>query len=249
MKVSTNILFIALMMLAAFGCNNSTSSVDSGKATQPPAEAAAYAGTVIETMNTAGYTYVHVDTGMEKLWAAGPQCSIKVGDRVTVPKGMLKENFFSKTLNRTFDKLYFVESITAPGSGQAACTVPPEKALDGASRTVAPRPDGFDFTGIKKPGGGKTVADIHAENKSLAGQQVTLCGKVVKFNAEIMGKNWAHVQDGTGGAGTNDITVTTRDIAKVGDTVLVQGVIVLDKDFGYGYKYDMLIDNATLRVE
>lgn len=249
MKSGTYIVFIALMTLAVSGCNNSTSSVDTGKAVQPPVEAAGFTGTVMETMHTAGYTYVHVDTGKEKIWAAGPQCSVKVGDRVTIPKGMLKEDFASKTLNRTFDKLYFVDSITPPGSGQAVCTVPPEQAMEGASRTVAARPAGFDFTGIKKPDGGKTVAEIHAGKKTLTGQQVTLRGKVVKFNAEIMDKNWAHVQDGTGDAGTNDLTVTTGDIARVGDTVLVQGRVVADKDFGYGYKYDVLIDNATLRVE
>ena len=64
-----------------------------------------------------------------------------------------------------------------------------------------------------------------------------------------MGKNWAHVQDGTGAAGANDLTVTTPSTAKVGDKVLVEGIVAVDKDFGYGYKYEVLIDNATLKTE
>jgi hypothetical protein len=69
---------------------------------------------------------------------------------------------------------------------------------------------------------------------------------VVKYNAAIMGKNWLHVQDGTGRQGAHDITVTTTDTAQVGDTVLVKGTVAADKDFGYGYRYEVLIDNATI---
>ena len=64
-----------------------------------------------------------------------------------------------------------------------------------------------------------------------------------------MGKNWVHVQDGTGGSGTNDLTVTTNATAAVGDTVLVRGKLGADKDFGFGYKYDILIEDAALTVE
>ena len=74
-------------------------------------------------------------------------------------------------------------------------------------------------------------------------------GKVVKFSPQIMGKNWIHVQDGTGAAGTNDLTVTTLDEAKVGDTVLVTGKITLNKDFGMGYKYDLIIEDGKVKVE
>ncbi|MHB8835494.1 MAG: hypothetical protein ACYC9Y_07285 [Candidatus Methylomirabilia bacterium] len=95
---------------------------------------------------------------------------------------------------------------------------------------------------------GKTVAEIYAGKDSLAGTVVNVRGKVVKFSSQIMGKNWAHVQDGTGSAGTNDLTVTTQDAAKVGDTVLVSGTITLNKDFGAGYFYALIIEEAKLTV-
>jgi hypothetical protein len=64
-----------------------------------------------------------------------------------------------------------------------------------------------------------------------------------------MGKNWLHVQDGTGKPGSNDLMVTSKAAAKVGDTVLVKGVVTLDKDFGAGYRYDVILDDAEVTVE
>ena len=76
-----------------------------------------------------------------------------------------------------------------------------------------------------------------------------MVGKVVKYNAMIMGKNWIHLQDGTGEPGSNDLTVTTQGTAFVGDTVLVRGNIGLDRDMGAGYRYDVLIEDATITVQ
>ena len=104
---------------------------------------------------------------------------------------------------------------------------------------------------VKKAEGGRTIAEIYADKTELAGEEVTLRGKVVKFLPQIMGKNWLHVRDGTGDAdaGTNDLTVTTASAAQVGDTVLITGKVLLDKDFGFGYKYDVLIEEAQVVVE
>ena len=218
----------------------------------PPAAAAReFIGTVAETMNAANYTYVLLDTGSEKIWFAGPASAVKAGDRLTLPAGLLKENFTSKTLNRTFEKLYFTEAVMVP-EGVKVCAVPASKQEvsempeDGQSHSAAPSCPNTDFSGISKPAGGKTVVEIYAATKELDGRPVSLSGRVMKFNAEIMGKNWAHVQDGTGSAGANDITVTTKDTAKVGDIVQVRGTLRLDRDFGYGYKYALLIEDATL---
>ena len=73
--------------------------------------------------------------------------------------------------------------------------------------------------------------------------------KVAKFSPEIMGTNWLHLQDGTGAAGTNDLTITSAATAKVGDTVLVKGVVTTNKDFGFGYKYDVIIEKADVTIE
>jgi hypothetical protein len=257
--MSKTLLAIALIVLLSASCAERKQE----QSPQPAAQAAVpapapvakeYTGAVAETMNASNYTYVLLDTGSEKLWFAGPACAVNVGDRLTVNAGMLKENFSSKTLGRTFEKIYFTEAIMAP-EGARVCAIPQQQAgmtpidQEGVSHAAAPAAEGVDFSGIKKPAGAKTVAELFQAKKELAGKKVTLVGKVVKFNPEIMGKNWLHVQDGTGSAGSNDITVTTKDTAAVGDTIVAEGVLQLDKDFGYGYKYAVIIEDAQVKKQ
>jgi hypothetical protein len=107
----------------------------------------------------------------------------------------------------------------------------------------------MDFSGIKKAAGGKSVQEIIANKANLNGKEVKLRGKVVKYNPNILGKNWLHVRDGTGSAGSNDLLVTTTDTAKVGDTVLVTGKVATDKDFGANYKYAVMVEDGKVVVE
>ncbi len=106
-----------------------------------------------------------------------------------------------------------------------------------------------DLSGIERAEGGKTIAEIYAEKDQLAGEEVVLRGKVVKTNAGIMGKNWLHVRDGSGAEGADTLTVTTPFVLpEVGDTVVVTGALELDKDFGMGYQYDLIIEDADVVV-
>jgi hypothetical protein len=138
----------------------------------------------------------------------------------------------------------------AAGIARAASAPLPEghPPIDthGSGAAAAPK---FDFSKIVKPKGGKTVQEVYQEKAALNGKRVTLRGKVVKYNEAIMGKNWLHLRDGTGKDPTNDLTVTTQAKAKVGDTVLVEGTVTLDKDLGAGYKYDVMIEDAKVKIE
>ena len=112
------------------------------------------------------------------------------------------------------------------------------------------RPEVGDVKVAKATGpDARTVAEVNAQSAALKGKNVSVHGKVVKFTAAVMGKNWVHVRDGTGSAtdGSDDVTVTTTDEAKVGDVVLVRGVVQTDRDLGSGYKYRVLIEDATLK--
>jgi hypothetical protein len=106
-----------------------------------------------------------------------------------------------------------------------------------------------DLSGVEKAADGVTVAELFATKDQLAGQPVTLRGKVVKVNAGIMGTNWLHIRDGSGEEGSNNITITTGQMADVGDLVLVTGVLTVNKDFGMGYQYDAIIEDAEITVE
>jgi hypothetical protein len=122
----------------------------------------------------------------------------------------------------------------------------PKIDMHGSAVPVAPK---FDFSKIVKPKGGKTIQEVYQDRDKLKGKRVTLRGKVVKYNEAIMGKNWLHLRDGTGKDPNNDLTVTTQAKAKVGETVLVEGTVTLDKDLGAGYKYDLIVEDAKVKIE
>lgn len=229
-------------------------STDSGRRTAaPPAASIAPAdpaadgitGKVVETMNSSGYTYVRVDTGREEIWAAAPETAVKVGDMIATAPGMPMKDFESEPLQRTFDMVYFVPAIDVGGSDGATRMPFGHPKVSASDLDVSK----IDFSGIQKPAGGLTVADIYAGKEALKGKTVTVRGKVVKFVPSVMGKNWVHVRDGTGKEGANDLTVTTRVEAKVGDTVLAKGVVLLDQNLGFGYTYDVLLTDADVTVE
>lgn len=258
MKQLTIVLSLALFSMALLaGCGEeaSTPNTQPGKPSMPTAPAAPEAtapgktGKVTETMAAAGYTYVQVDTGSETFWAAAPEFAVKVGDDVVVPEGMPMPNYHSNTLDRTFDVVYFVPSVLVGGAVAGAGGEMPQghPPLTNGKTSVAAT--NIDLTGIKAAAGGQTIADIFSKKAELTGKPVKVRGKVVKFSPEIMGKNWLHIQDGTGAEGANDLTVTTAGVAKMGDTVVISGVLSTDKDFGYGYKYDVLVEDATVTVE
>lgn len=94
-----------------------------------------------------------------------------------------------------------------------------------------------------------TVASINQNKATLAGKTVKAAGKVVKVNNGIMGRNFVHIQDGTGDANTNNLIVTSKQTAKVGDQISISGVAVLNRDFGSGYMYPLLIEDATITAK
>lgn len=138
----------------------------------------------------------------------------------------------------------------------AATTAAAPEAPTATQPAAEPHPmpaaptESVDLSSIAKAEGGKTVAEVFAEKEQLAGQPVVIRGKVVKSNPDIMGKNWLHVRDGSGAEGTNDLTVTTAGtVPDVGDTVVVKGPVALNKDFGMGYVYDVIVEDAEVTVE
>lgn len=215
----------------------------------------AWQGKVIETMDAGGYTYVHIDTGTEKVWAAGPITPVEVGQEVMVGKGMPMTNFQSKALDRTFDVIYFVTAIESTDHTHSGEVAKPEGgAMGGAMGGMGGgsdhnKVDKADVQGVAKVAGGYTVEEIFTQGAQLGGQTVKVRGQVVKFTPNIMGTNWAHIQDGTGSGSTGDLTVTSSDVVSVGDIVVAEGSLTLNKDFGAGYKYAAIIESAKLTKE
>jgi len=231
------------------------STTQAAPETAQPGMTQQMSGIVLETMDTAGYTYVKVKTAEKEIWAAAPQFKVEVGDSVIIPAGMIMPNYHSNTLNRDFAELYFVSNIIAPNAEMSLNPHGDEMghadvATSAADHIKAATPAiEIDFSNIKKADGGYSIAEIFANKDQLATNEVTLRARVVKFSPNIMKTNWIHLQDGSGSAGSNDLTITTGSVAALGDTVLVKGILDLNQDFGYGYKYDLIIQDAQVTVE
>lgn len=244
-RPATSWLAAPLLLLLATSCctgDADPTAADAQAAEQPRAEDTSK---VLQTMDAGGYTYIELDVGGEATWFAGPVTAVAKGDTVvTPPRNLPMRDFRSDTLDRTFDVIYFVDAIRKTGDASTEQAV---QQAHGAGTGAAPAE--VDLTGIPKADGGMTVEEVFALGKDGAGQDIVLRGKVVKFNANILGKNWLHVRDGTGAEGENDIVVTSADSAKVGDTVVVRGKLAADRDLGHGYKFDLLIEDAAVTVE
>jgi hypothetical protein len=242
----TDLIVIVLLFTVTEGNAHATAaSPDSVPATTThagalPANPGTLSGEIVETMNAAGYTYILLDTGSEKIWAAATETSVKVGQRVRIPAGELMTDFSSKTLNRTFDKIYFVSGIYPEGTLENAADQ--GHGMAGRGRTVVTDAHVEDVT---KAEGGYTVEEILARSSELNGQKVKVRGRVVKFIADIMGTNWMHIQDGTPG----DLAVTTDTLVTKGDLVMVEGILSVNKDFGAGYVYPAIIEKAMVTKE
>lgn len=214
-----------------------------------------HSGTVLTTMDGGIYTYVEIDEGGKKIWAVGPRMKVVVGDKVEFRGGMPMPNYHSRTLNRTFESILFVSELHLAGSPDMphgltmdSSAMPPGHpgagAPTGKAAGEAPKAGS-----ISKAKDGYTVEELFSNKDQLNGKTIAVRGKVVKFSSEIMGKNWVHLQDGTGTSGANDLTVTTDQAATAGDTILVQGTLRKDKDFGAGYLYNVIIEDAKITLE
>lgn len=99
---------------------------------------------------------------------------------------------------------------------------------------------------IKHEDGILTIAELLKNREDLSGKKVTVKGEVTKYNPSIMSRNWVHIQDGTEHSGEFDLTITTADVVSVGDQVVFSGILALNRDFGYGYKYSTIVESAEL---
>ncbi len=222
-----------------------------------PARASAneLVGTVTETMDASSYTYVKVDAGTRSAWAAAPRFPVQVGDRVSIPTHSPMQNYRSDSLGRTFPLVYFAEQIRVASKNKPGA-VAGLRGSSGDRTTPHPSPSRataapeLAFEGISPPEGGVAVAEVFERAGALNGKTITIRGRVMKYSPRIMGTNWLHLQDGTSSAdGRNDLVVTTNDPAAEGDIVLVRGALTLDRDFGHGYVYEVIVEGARVEVE
>jgi len=192
-----------------------------------------------EVIQATSYTYIKVNEGDKVYWIAVTRREVKVGMILYFVQGMEMKNFESKDLNRTFDSVYFVDKIS-----DKPMTVPKMSgAEDPHAGTKSQAKLSISITPAK---GSILIGELIADKPSYAGKSAIVTGQVTKFNANIMGRNWVHIQDGSEADGKYDLTITTTEKTRVGDVVTFSGIIALDKDFGAGYKYEVIMEDAKI---
>ena len=196
---------------------------------------------VEEILQTPSYTYLLGNVNDKSQWLATLKLDASVGDTYYYEGGLEMINFNSKELDRTFESVLFLQGLYASE----------ENLLGGSNISGSPQITNSAASAISSiiepVEGGVTIADLMANKNDYANKKVKLRGKVVKYNAGIMGKNWIHLQDGTSNGDENDITITTEMSAKVGDIITVEGKIALDKDFGAGYLYKIIVEESQIK--
>jgi len=235
----------------------------------PAAAPALVAGKVLETMDTGGYTYMNVATASGEKWVAVNQTAVAVGEEITFMDGNVMQNFASKSLDRTFPEIIFSGGLVGKGAtppgmppagtgaesfSQALSTEggaggsAPANMVTGSQKAVVP----FAELKVEKAPGENsyTVAEIFSKAIELNGQTVAVKGKVMKVSPGIMGRNWIHIQDGTGNPAdnTHDLVITTSQAAGTDwDIITIEGVLAANKDFGSGYSYVAIIEDANIK--
>lgn len=207
--------------------------------TTPPVQ-----GKVLEVKQVETYTYLLLKTQNGDMWAAVAKAPVKKDDTVTIDNISVMNDFESKTLNQTFPTILFGNLVNSTGKSK-------DTNFMGTAYPVFDKKEVIADIKVPKAKGSnaKTVAEIIRRSAELKDKPVLVSGKVVKYNPGIMGKNWVHLRDGSGSAAdnNNDILVSTLNPAKVGDIVTAKGIVRTDKDFGAGYAYKVLIEEATLQ--
>ncbi len=188
---------------------------------------------VIEAQSGDRYSYLRVHDGNRKYWITSWKVDAHPGDDLYFQSGILKVNMFSKALNKQLDTMYMVSRIAKSPEELSQMVQPDQKDTPGNSSASSPLPK--DIKIVK-------IADLNAHPDQYEGKFVTVMGKSVKVNNHILGKNWIHIQSPNG----DDIAITTQDEIEVGQPCTFTGKVYKDMDFGSGYRFNVIIQEAKL---
>jgi hypothetical protein len=218
-----------------------TSLIACEKETKKNKKESSFAHEVVakEIIQVSGYTYVRSEENGKEVWLAAPSFDGKVGQTYFFNEGLEMVQFKSKELNKTFESILFLQNIHNNPNGKDK-TIPVEK--------VKPLPKKENIK-IEKVEGVTTVEELFGNLSSFKGKKIRVKGKVTKFNAMIMNKNWIHLEDGTKYGSDYDLIITSKQTFEVGDVVTLEGVVATNIDLGYGYKYKVLIEEAAQLID
>jgi hypothetical protein len=196
---------------------------------------------VKEVVQAQSYTYMLVKEKFVEFWIATEKVISGVGDTLYYVDAFEMKEFHSKELERDFESIMFVNKISDKPIKKT------EEWYNKNHNTKSTKGAKYNIE-LEVPEGAVSISGIYSQTESLKDKKVLVRGVVMKYNEKIMNKNWVHLQDGTDHEGSFDLTLTTQDVVHLGDTVLFEGVLKLDKDFGAGYVYPVIVEDAKLMV-
>ncbi len=229
-------LFVGSILL--FASCNSEEEIQNDNSTTEEIKNEAHIARVVDIINTNNYTYLQVSENKNTFWIAVPTMEIEIGETVYFSKYMEMKNFKSESIDKTFSSILFVDDA------RKSSTPDHMKQVHSGAMTV-PKQN----VNIEHLDEGYTVEQIYKNKDKLNGKSVEIKGKVIKYNPQIMNRNWIHIQDGTGTENDYDLVVTSSDQVKVGDVIVVEGMVTTDKDFGAGYYFPVIVENASIEVD
>lgn len=235
MKIVKNIFALALIMW-------STTTF----AQDPHSDSGLKKVIVQEVLQVQSYTYLNVLENGEKKWLAVPRMEAELGEIYYYQGGMVMPDFKSTELDRTFDSVVFLSSITNEDVVDSDTgKLNPDKILNGSPTDQKPTLNKLDLD-INSIKGGVLISELFENSKKYEGKKIKVIGEVTKFSSGILAKNWVHFQDGTAHDGAYDLMITTQENVYVGEQVIFEGKISLDRDFGAGYTYKIIMEEAVL---
>ncbi len=194
---------------------------------------------VEEVLHAEKYTYLNVSENEELFWIAIPRTEVQVGDTYYYKNGLMKKHFYSQEFKREFETIYLVSRYWKEPSDAGGSAL--DEALSNAQGGAA----SIDLGDITPAEGAIKISEIVGNKEKYEDKSVLITGKCVKVNLMIMGRNWVHIKDGS--MDDFDFVVTTSENITVGTTISLEGTVTLNKDFGAGYKYDIIMEEARLK--
>ena len=200
---------------------------------------------VKEVLQATRYEYLKVEEGKEMFWIAVRKQDVKIGETYYYKRALLKTNFESKEHNKLFEKIYLVTNLVqADNHGNDNAVVATVTSSENKINTSEPDQKATINKAKIKQKGSITIAELVENYKNYEGKTVQISGKCVKVNANIMGRNWIHIKDGS--KDDYDLVITSDTFVAEGSTITVKATVSLNKDFGAGYQYDLILENGII---
>lgn len=231
---------VPLVLLFLMSCDSKpkvleASSTEAPSQTQSNNEnGESHKAVVEEVLQTSKYTYLFLNENGSTYWIAIAKAQVEKGEEVMYTGGLRMHGFQSTELNRVFENLLLVSSISRAGKEQ-----------ESLFKKLQETPEAVEKEKIIPAKGSIKLSDLWSNPEKYSGKQILVTGRCTKLNLQIMGKNWIHIEDESGSG--KDLTITTQDVLPIGKAGTFEGIIALNKDFGSGYRYELIMEEAKLK--